>query len=272
MIQTSYTGGGGLGSSPLAHFLLSHLALGLRRPGVGHDGSLDALRFVDAPRLLNLLDTVYQAGNRVGTALLGGQAEGASLLQLALAVLGQQPGVGELQLGLGLVVSKVKGQVFKGVGRVLCFGNQALDGVAQVALVLGLGLEQLGAHAHNGGRGVVARAQQLDQLVALLRRQAQVCRVELDDDLFGGGVLLAEVGCVAEAERGGVCGWLEGSGEFCEASECMSVIGGGGMVVERRNETKRDETYGRAAASPMQHSWHTPSSHGAAPARGGQWC
>lgn len=85
-------------------------------------------------------------------------------------------------------------------------GQQRGDGVAQVALVLGLGLVGLGGDFGNLGGGVVAGAQQLDQLEGLRGAEGEVRGVEFDDDFFRRRVCFAEVGGVAEAE-GGRCGW-----------------------------------------------------------------
>lgn len=112
---------------------------------------------------------------------------------------------------LGLVVAEIEGHVGEGVLGIPGLVEQVLDDVAQVALVLGLGLKVLGAHLDDLGIGVVARAGKLDELVALnFSEVREIGDAELDDNLALRRVVLAHVGGVSEAERSFAGGRLEG--------------------------------------------------------------
>ncbi len=107
---------------------------------------------------------------------------------------------------LGLVVAEIERHVLE---IVLVWIRRLVDHlahqVAQIAFVLGLGLEFLAGDLDGVARGVVAHAGEFNQLVAVLRRGelGEVGRAEFHHDFFGGRVHFAHVGCVAEAERRG---------------------------------------------------------------------
>lgn len=134
-------------------------------------------------------------------------------LQIPLPFRRQDPLPGELVERLLPVVSEIKRHILERVGGIFGLGDERGDGLAQEALVLRLGVELLGGQLDQVRGGVVAGPGELDQLVALLRGEAQVGGGELDDHLVGGRVRFAQVGGVAEAEGGGGCGGLEG---LCE--------------------------------------------------------
>ena len=169
--------------------------------------------------------------------LLGG-SESPGLGQLGelrgvvgLVLLDPRSGV-SVELGLGLVVSEVKGHVLKRVGRILGpvstaaahrharpatpylgLGHEPVHQIAQVPLVLRLVVKHLTRHLDNLLRGVVAGARKLDQLVALNDREPQIHGRKLDHNLGLGRVLLAHVGGVAEAQRRGIA---RGHKRLCE--------------------------------------------------------
>jgi hypothetical protein len=140
------------------------------------------------------------------------------LLQILLPLGRQYPVLRELVPLLGLVVSKVKGHVFERVGAVARFVQQLADGLAEEALVLRLRVKVLAGHFDHVCIGVVARASQFDELVALRREERHVGGSELDDDFVGRRVRFAKVRGVAEAEGGCLCGGFPGAGEFCVLS------------------------------------------------------
>lgn len=118
--------------------------------------------------------------------------------------------------------------------------QQLGNGVAEEALVLGLGVKVFARELDELGGGVVAGACELDELGDVGGAgEAQgggggglgeVLRGELDDDFVGGGVGFVEVGGVAEAERGGFGGRGEGTGEFCEGGGVLVVGLNGGEI------------------------------------------
>lgn len=114
---------------------------------------------------------------------------------------------------LRLVMSEVERHVRERILRVLGLLQQLRYRLAKEALVLRLGVELLAGHLDDIHGGVVAHAGELDKLVALGRGKVHIGGAEFDDDLVGGGVGLAEVGGVAEAEGGRCCGVFEGAGE-----------------------------------------------------------
>lgn len=129
----------------------------------------------------------------------------------------QLPLLGEGHHLPGPVVAEIKGYVLEGVlCRVCRLLDQVRDQVAQVALVLGLGLKLLARHLDHVRRGVVAHSRQFDEFVALLLLPLQLLRgerggggwedipgAEFDDNLFGCRVVLSHVSCVAESEWAG---------------------------------------------------------------------
>lgn len=113
---------------------------------------------------------------------------------------------------------KIKRHVLEAIFvRIPGLGDEAVDEVAQVAFVLGLGLEFLRRHFDDVGCGVVADAGEFDQFVALgdcEEGRGEVGGRDFYHDFVRGGVVFAHVGGVAEAERGGERGWGEAFGEF----------------------------------------------------------
>lgn len=99
------------------------------------------------------------------------------------------------------MMSKIQRHILKHITPIFRLSNQGIDEIAQVALVLRLGLEHLRGHLHDVGFGVVAGTDQFDQLDALgFGEGGEVARAEFEDDFLLGGVGFAYVGCVAEAE------------------------------------------------------------------------
>lgn len=103
--------------------------------------------------------------------------------------------------------------------------QQLVHQVAKVALVLRGGRVELAGHFGGVGAGVVAHAEEFDEFGVLGGREGGVEEggSEGYDDFAGGGVWLAHVGCVAEAERLGGCWGFEGAGLVCEIGDCGSA-------------------------------------------------
>ena len=116
------------------------------------------------------------------------------------------------------MVSKVKRHVFKVIGQILGLFDEALDGLAQKALVLRLRVEFLARELDNRCSWVVAGPREFDEFRDGFGGEREVCGVEFDDDFVCGGVRFVEVGGVAEAEGGGVCWGGEWFGEFWYSS------------------------------------------------------
>jgi len=128
-------------------------------------------------------------------------------------------------LRLRLVVPEIKRHVFHRVAAVSCLSQQLVEEIAEVALVLRRGRVQLAGELGELETGVVADAEELDQFVALrVGEVGELAGGEGEDDFFGGRVLFAEVGCVAEAERLGGCGGAEGLYVVCEEGWCQCLF------------------------------------------------
>jgi len=114
-----------------------------------------------------------------------------------------------------LVMSEVERHILECICGVLCGDEKFGNAVAQEALVLGQGIEELAGHFYDFCGGVVAGPGEFYEFGGLDTGEAEVGGGELDDDFVGGGMLFAQVGSVAEAEGGGGCGDFKRAGKFC---------------------------------------------------------
>lgn len=96
----------------------------------------------------------------------------------------------------------------------LGLSNQLLQLVTQETLVLGLGLEHFAVELHDLRIRVIADTRELNHLDALGLSEVEVVRRDLENDFVGGGVILALVGGVAEAENLALGGGDERLGEL----------------------------------------------------------